>query len=158
MQVYRLFFSIAFVLGSIGSNAQIVRSVVGSSHTITSNASVRLQAAVAQPYFTQLLESQQNELRPGFIQPVEASKTKRELVTVEAFPNPTSGKVNLSIDRDIQLEIAVFNTMGTKVPIIITESSSWKLLDFTHLPAGVYTVNFKDGFNTYNPLQIIHVK
>ena len=79
-------------------------------------------------------------------------------MTVEAFPNPTSGKVNLSIDRDIQLEIAVFNTMGTKVPIIITESSSWKQLDFTHLPAGVYTVNFKDGFNTYNPLQIIHVK
>src|SRR6056300_468662 len=114
MQAYRLFFSIAFVLGSIGSNAQIVRSVVGSSHTITSNASVRLQAAVAQPYFTQLLESQRNELRPGFIQPIAASKAKRELVTVEAFPNPTSGKVNLSIERDIQLEIAVFNTMGTK--------------------------------------------
>ena len=158
MQVYKLFFSIVLVLGSFGSQAQIVRSVVGSSHTITSNSKTLVQAAVAQPYFTELLVSQQNELRPGFIQPVAIPKAKREVLSIEAFPNPTTGKVNLDIDRNIHLEISAFNAMGTRVPVIITESSSWKQLDFTHLPAGVYTVNFKDGLNAYNPLQIIHVK
>lgn len=158
MQVYKLFFSIAFILWSIGSDAQIVRSVVGSSHAITSNASMSIQAAVAQPYFTQLLASQKNELRPGFIQPIVVFKAEQEVLTIEAFPNPTTGKVNLSVDRDIQLEIVAFNSTGTKVPVVITKSSSWKQLDFTLLPAGVYTVNFQDGINTYSPLQIIHVK
>lgn len=158
MQVYKLFFSIVLLTNVHSVKGQIVRSVVGSSHTIVSTNTHHHQAATGQFYSTGLEKTSLGELRPGFIQPLTKKKTLPKNLEISAFPNPTTGKVNITIPATQVVSISCLNSFGISVPLTVGENGEYKQLDFTRLPAGAYTVYVSDGANKYNTLQIIHLR
>ncbi|MBQ1653454.1 MAG: T9SS type A sorting domain-containing protein [Bacteroidales bacterium] len=60
-------------------------------------------------------------------------------VATNAYPNPTSGFVNLSADRDFSVEI--YNLMGQKV-LCDSEKSTFFAMDISEFKSGIYFVAF----------------
>jgi hypothetical protein len=77
---------------------------------------------------------------------VSIDKYELELIDLDIFPNPTSGILNIEIDRDIQsCTISIYDTYGRKVYSLSKFDSDKFTCDVSHLMPNIYLITFEVG-------------
>jgi hypothetical protein len=79
----------------------------------------------------------------SFTKPIGTAVLKDNPLTINVFPNPTTGLLSISAPSVSTLNFSIFNSIGQVVNAgILSESKT--LLDLTALPSGVYFLALRD--------------
>lgn len=61
-----------------------------------------------------------------------------------AYPNPTEGKVNITLDPSLEWQIVIFNAQGVRIETMGVNRQPDLSFDMSHLPAGPYLFSAAD--------------
>jgi len=104
----------------------------------------------------------QNNLAVGATEMPEAANGLMPAPEMQAFPNPTTGEVNLAFAEQLSEEttIRVFNAFGKQVAkqVILPEGEISTRLDLAHLPDGVYFIQVAEPGYTSLTSRIVLAK
>ncbi|MFK7924307.1 MAG: YCF48-related protein [Bacteroidia bacterium] len=74
---------------------------------------------------------------------------ERETASIHLFPNPTQGRVALSLDQVFEGRLRLYDTSG-RVVLSRPWRTSDQILDITALPNGLYHLQLSDGERVYS--------
>jgi hypothetical protein len=65
-------------------------------------------------------------------------------INFEIFPNPVSSELNISLDKNEEVNIKIFNTLGQEIDEVKKQGSSFQI-DVTGFVQGIYFISITDG-------------
>jgi len=145
-QLSILMLSATFTLNICAQSLE--RSVIASSGNSFSNATAQLDFTIGEAITTTLLGGS-NLLTQGFQQPNNTTtgitSFEKELLKIEAFPNPTESQLNLRIttETEINFTATVYDITGRKMNMELKDFAKENyatVLNVTNLSAGAYFI------------------
>lgn len=102
-----------------------------------------------------LLSGINHELRQGFQQPLGRVLKSAVPVKITAFPNPSEGLFQLTIQDEIVKPITMkCYTLNGNIAFEMIIKTSTTPIDLQHLPVGLYTIKLFAGRKNYETLKI----
>lgn len=134
----------------------VIRESVGPVATSYSSDRIDIQSCIGQPYNTSVVKT--SDHRPGFIQPQTEITSFEELISIKLYPNPTSGDLYFSLDKEMtNMEVVVTDLMGNEIFYQNYQTLLSGFTDCSEWASGMYFIQLRQNDNVLGKGKIIKI-